>query len=153
MSIRFRSVNGDCVVGVDIVDSKNFGEYILAHKNLSYQKTDILISQNVSKLFENIIKECGKIDVLFNFVGGFGKTADIEEVSDDEWDEVVNLNLKSIFLMAKNAVPLMKKNNYGRIISMAAVAGRQPQGKSCVSDEASSITGMTLDITGGLFMN
>ena len=129
--------NGDSVVGVDIVDNKSISETLLANKSFSYQKTDITSTQDVSKLYDFINGEFGRVDVVCNIAGGFGANCTIEETSEDDWYKLMDLNLKSIFLMTKYAVPLMKKNNSGRIINIASIAGRQPQGKSCITYAAS----------------
>jgi len=66
----------------------------------------------------------GRIDVLVNNAGGFFKVVAVEEIADDEWDEIVRLNLTSVFVCCKAVLPIMKRQRRGRIVSVASIAGR-----------------------------
>src|SRR5262245_13675384 len=66
----------------------------------------------------------GRIDVLVNNAGGFFKLAALEEIPDDEWDEILRLNLTSVFIGCKAVLPIMKRQGRGRIVSLASIAGR-----------------------------
>jgi len=67
--------------------------------------------------------EAGRLDILVNSAGGFWQQLTVEETSEEEWDKVVDLNLKSIFLACKFAIPYFRKQNYGRIVFTASAAG------------------------------
>ena len=66
----------------------------------------------------------GRIDVLINNAGGFFKIAAVDEIADDEWDEILRLNLTSVFICCKAVLPIMKRQGRGRIVSVASIAGR-----------------------------
>jgi len=66
----------------------------------------------------------GRIDVLVNNAGGFFKIAALEEIAEDEWDEILRLNLTSVFICCKAVLPIMKRQRRGRIVSVASIAGR-----------------------------
>ncbi len=66
----------------------------------------------------------GKIDILVNNAGGSFGPQLIEEITEEDWDNVINLNLKSVFLVSKAIIPVFKKNKYGKIINISSQAGR-----------------------------
>jgi NAD(P)-dependent dehydrogenase (short-subunit alcohol dehydrogenase family) len=66
----------------------------------------------------------GRIDVLVNNAGGFFKVVTVEEIADDEWDEILRLNLTSTFIGCKAVLPIMKRQGRGRIVNVASIAGR-----------------------------
>lgn len=67
----------------------------------------------------------GKVDVLVNGAGVTGPTKPLEEFSLDEWKRVIDVNLDSIFLCSRAVIPAMKAAGYGRIVSIASIAGKQ----------------------------
>jgi len=92
---------------------------------------DILKQNEIEDMVEKAVKEFGKIDILVNNAGT-GKVARVENLSPADWDTVLNTNLKGPFLCCKAVLPVMKKQNYGRIINMASLAGiRGTKNLSC----------------------
>lgn len=84
---------------------------------------DVSQEEAVSRFVEKAQHELGTVDILINNAGLY-ILHKIEEVSADEWDRVMAVNLKSYFLMAKAVLPAMKAQNYGRIINIASAAGK-----------------------------
>lgn len=84
---------------------------------------DVTDAAAVEATFARIGAEAGRLDVLVNCAGGFWKQLSVEETPEDEWDKVVDLNLKSIFLCAKAAIPTFKRQRSGRIINIGSMAG------------------------------
>ena len=72
-----------------------------------------------------IQKNLGKIDIFINNAGIAGKNANVDEYPIDEWNKVIDLNLNAVFYCCKAVVPFMVKNNYGRIVNIASIAGKE----------------------------
>ncbi|MBV6478375.1 MAG: 3-oxoacyl-[acyl-carrier-protein] reductase FabG1 [Ignavibacteria bacterium] len=69
------------------------------------------------------VLEKGKIDYLVNTVGGINPVSEITDLSTDSLIKMINLNFMSAFYFSREVLKIMKKNNYGRIISIGAIAG------------------------------
>ena len=86
---------------------------------------DVSINEDVNRVFEIVESEYGKLHVFYNNASIFlpaddGKIADIKE---ETWDRVVSVNLKSVYLLCRKAIPLMKRSGGGSIINTASSAG------------------------------
>jgi NAD(P)-dependent dehydrogenase (short-subunit alcohol dehydrogenase family) len=80
---------------------------------------------DVHRMFAAADKEFGRLDILVNNAGMFFK-ANFEELTDEQWDRIMNANLKSQFLCAQVAAPLMKRHGRGRIINLSSLGGILP---------------------------
>ena len=108
------------------IDRKSADEAI---KKLSSDKCSCLIVdvsnfEDINKNIENITKE-KKVDIFVNNAGIAGKNAKVWDYPNDEWLKVINLDLNAVFYCCKAIVPHMIKNNYGRIINIASIAGKE----------------------------
>lgn len=83
-------------------------------------RADVSNSEDVKRLFEEAVKKFSKIEILVN---NAGITRDnlLIRMKDEEWDDVLNTNLKGAFLCSREAIKIMSKNRYGRIINIASV--------------------------------
>lgn len=83
-------------------------------------RADISKSDDVKRLFDEAVKKFSKIEILVN---NAGITRDnlLIRMKDEEWDAVLNINLKGAFLCSREAVKIMSKIKYGRIINLASV--------------------------------
>ena len=88
-------------------------------------KCDLQSTDEIKEVFSQF----KKVDFVIN-VAGTNLCEPIEKISVDEWDRLMNVNLKSFFIICKEAVRVMKKNNYGKIVNVSSIAGRS---KSIVS--------------------
>ncbi len=93
--------------------------------NLSYQILDVTNSENINKNLKKIENQFNKIDIFINNAGIAGMNTTVADYPLDEWNKVINLNLNSVFYCCKAVVPFMKKNNYGRIVNIASIAGKE----------------------------
>lgn len=89
---------------------------------LFFCKTDLADSKSVANLYEKSIEKYKNIDVIINNAGIFVKGA-LHEVAEEDWDRVIDVNLKSIYLVTKYFVPDMIKHKEGAIINTASVSG------------------------------
>lgn len=91
--------------------------------NAIYQHTNVRSEDHIKSLIELAVEKFGKLDILFNNAGFGGVGGPINEIPTDAWDVTMEVMLRSVFLGMKNAVPIMKNQGYGNIISTASVAG------------------------------
>jgi 3-oxoacyl-[acyl-carrier protein] reductase len=93
------------------------------NSNLSFNVVDVSNYTEVKKIFDEInIKN--NIDILVNNAGITGSTSPLWDYDVEEWNKIVQINLMGTFNCCKCVVPNMIKNNYGRIINVASVAGK-----------------------------
>jgi NAD(P)-dependent dehydrogenase (short-subunit alcohol dehydrogenase family) len=88
---------------------------------------DITRSDIVKSIVDTTLKQYGRIDILFNYVGGgpdLVPLAPLVEQTEDFWNRVIDLNLKSTIILSRAVLDSMIKQKYGKIINTAAIAGR-----------------------------
>ena len=95
----------------------------LNNQNLSSNTIDVSNYQEVENCTMEIVKN-SKIDILINNAGITGPTATLWEYDIEKWKKVVDINLLGTFNCCRAIVPNMIKNNYGRIVNVASVAGK-----------------------------
>ena len=95
----------------------------LNNSNLSSNIVDVSNHQDVNKNIKEITKD-SNIDILINNAGITGPTATLWEYDIEMWKKVVEINLMGTFNCCRSVVPNMIKNNYGRIVNVASVAGK-----------------------------
>ena len=87
-------------------------------------KMDVSNAEEVNQVFDEAIKQFGRLDILVNNAGiYFSKPA--SELTEADWDKMIDINLKGQFLCAQRAAKEMTKNKWGRIINIASVASGQ----------------------------
>jgi len=87
--------------------------------------TNVADEESVTASLRQALDAFGRIDVLVNNAGGsMGVSQEVEKIAANDWDKVINLNLRGTFLCAKAVIPTMKEREYGRIINMSSMAGR-----------------------------
>ena len=97
----------------------------LNNNNCSYQKVDVNNFNEIEKTLKQIESSHGKIDIFINNAGITGMNATIADYPTDEWEKVINLNLNAVFYCCKAVVPYMIKQNYGRIVNISSIAGKE----------------------------
>ena len=110
---------------------------------LSYNVVDISSFEKVNKIVLEIEKS-SKIDILVNNAGITGPTTELWNYSLEDWNKVVEINLNGTFNCCKSIVPNMIKNNYGRIVNIASVAGKEGNANaSAYSAAKAAVIGLT----------
>jgi 3-oxoacyl-[acyl-carrier protein] reductase len=90
--------------------------------NIFFQKVDVTDQSSVDSAIEEIIKQHGKIEILINNAGII-RDRSFLKMSEEEWDSVINVNLKSLYVVTRSVIPYMKENGYGRIVSASSING------------------------------
>jgi 3-oxoacyl-[acyl-carrier protein] reductase len=89
---------------------------------------DVSDAGEVERMAREIEDRYGRIDVLVNNAGSLIERRNFSEMTEDLWDRVMSVNLKSVFLCSKAVLPMMKRQGRGRIINMTSVAARNGGG-------------------------
>ena len=87
-------------------------------------KMDVSNKKDVGQVFDEVIKKFGRLDILVNNAGIFNPKAFLE-ITENEWDKTLEINLKGQFLCAQRAAKEMAKNKWGRIINISSIASGQ----------------------------
>jgi pteridine reductase len=132
IALRLASEGADVVV--NYLQSKTEAEELVqeiraANDNQEHQgrraiavEGDVGQRADVQKLFLAVESEFGRLDILVNNAGIFFP-AKFEDLTEEQWDRIMNANLKSQFLCAQTAAPIMKRQGRGRIINLSSLGG------------------------------
>ena len=116
----------------------------LKSENLSHQAVDVTNFEIINQNLEEVERKHGKIDIFINNAGIAGMNTTVAEYPLDEWKKVMNLNLNSVFYCCKAVVPFMLKNDYGRIVNIASIAGKEGNpNASAYSTSKAGVIGLT----------
>jgi len=107
-------------------------------------KADVLKPKQMQAMVEKVVTKFGGIDVLVNNAGGLLTRHSIEEMPDEEYYKVIDLNLTSAFRMCKLVIPYMKAAKSGSIINLSSIAARNGGGGGAVIYAASKAAVSTL---------
>jgi len=106
-------------------------------------RLDVANSREVIAAFEEILKEFGRLDILVNNAG-ITRDSLLLRMKEEDWDAVIDVNLKGVFLCAKEAVKAMAKQRYGRIVNIASVVAFMGNpGQANYSASKAGIVGLT----------
>lgn len=84
-------------------------------------------NDSVEQMAQSVIKQFGRLDILVNNAGITHLPTPLEDVSEDDFDRVFNVNMKSVYLTAKHLIPHMKQNQSGAVLNVASTAGVSPR--------------------------
>ncbi len=128
IALRFAKEGCSSVIA-DLRDKegkKTVADIKKAGKDALYIHTDVTNSASVKAMVDIAIKKFKKIDIMVN-CAGIGKPPKlINDISEEEYDQVVAVNMKGIFLCLQAIAPHMKANKYGKIINISSLAGISP---------------------------
>lgn len=122
IAIAFAS-QGDDVVVCDI-DTKALDGLTREFPGIRALVCDVSNQQQVLEMVRNATTLLSGLDVLVNNAGISGPTLPADQLSTDDWDKVMQINLNGTFSVTSNALPFLKKSGNGVIINMSSVAGR-----------------------------
>jgi len=95
-------------------------------------QADVTKAADVSALVQRTMSELGDIDILVNNAGSLVERLRIRELSEQRWDDVLDLNAKSVFLCCREVAPSMIKRKSGSIINISSIAGRNGGGLGAI---------------------
>ena len=113
-------------------------------KNAFYKLVDVNKFEEIENNLSKIENELGKIDIFVNNAGIAGMNTTVSNYPLEEWKKVIDLNLNSVFYCCKAVVPYMEKNDYGRIVNIASIAGKEGNpNASAYSTSKAGVIGLT----------
>lgn len=104
---------------------------------------DVTNSEEVNMLRDQLIAQVGRLDVLVNNVGGTGDYSTVHDMTVSLWDQTIRLNLYSSFIVTNAFLPIMRKQQYGRIVSItSAMANYEYEGLGAYSAAKAGLEGL-----------
>jgi NAD(P)-dependent dehydrogenase (short-subunit alcohol dehydrogenase family) len=110
-------------------------------------RADVSRSADCKAMVEAAVERYGRLDILDNNVG-ISVRADVLEVTEEQWDKVMAVNVKSIVLAAKHAIPHIKRAGGGSIINISSVAGLRANQSTPYTTSKAAIVGLTRSMAG-----
>ena len=124
----------ECKKAISKINSKDF----------SFQIVDVMQIKEVETKLKEVEKKFGKIDIFINNAGIAGINTSVIDYPIEEWNKVIDLNLNAVFYCCKSVVPFMIKNEYGRIVNIASIAGKEGNpNASAYSTSKAGVIGLT----------
>lgn len=116
--VRLMAQSGATVISADlrIVDTS-------PTSNIRYAELDVTSVKSIESVFAQTALEFGRIDILVN-VAGIISQGPAASITESQWDQVMDVNLKGTFFCCQTVAPLMKRQKYGRIINLGSVLGK-----------------------------
>jgi len=109
-------------------------------------RADVSKASDCKSMVEKCVQTFGRVDILHNNVG-IGQWGGVVETSEETWDKVMTVNVKSMFLTCKYAIPYMEKQGSGAIINIASIAAiRTPLPNVAYSTSKAAVIALTRDI-------
>ena len=145
LDIAKRFLESGCKVFIWDIDEKLLKMVVdeINNPNLNYNVIDVSNYIEVEKIVAEITNE-NKIDILINNAGITGPTAPLWEYDVEMWNKIIQINLTGTFNCCRAVVPNMINNNYGRIVNVASVAGKDGNANaSAYSSGKAGVIGLT----------
>jgi len=125
-------------------------EIAKVHTNATALPCDVTDPGAMQAAFDGFVANAGRLDALFNNAGMFGPSAPIDEVDVDAFDQVINVNVRGMFIAARLAFAQMRRQDPqgGRIINNGSLSAHNPRpGSICYTTSKHAITGMTKSLS------
>ena len=88
-------------------------------------KVNVASPADVQRVVEEVISRTGRIDILVNNAGIAGRAAPVWEQTDEDWQQIISVNLTGVFNFCRAVAPHMRSRGYGRIVNIASIAGKE----------------------------
>jgi NAD(P)-dependent dehydrogenase (short-subunit alcohol dehydrogenase family) len=96
----------------------------LGRRSIAVQ-CDVSRAADVNAMRDRVLSELGRIDILVNNAGIAGKNVPMIQIDEDEWDRIIAIDLKSVYLCCRAVLPHMIERRYGKIVNVASIAGKE----------------------------
>jgi len=93
-------------------------------EKITRTRADVANLTEVNRLFEDVARHLGGLDVLVNNAGIAGPTAKVEDIKPEDWDRCIAVDLNGMFYCTRQAMPLIKASGGGSIVNLSSAAGR-----------------------------
>ena len=103
---------------------------------------DVTATEDCARIVADAVSRYGKLDVLHNNVG-IGGRGTVEQISEVEWDHVQRVNVTSMMLTCKHAIPALRENGGGAIINVSSIAALRPRGLTAYSVSKAAVATLT----------
>ena len=126
--IAMRFANEGASVGVIDINAEAAREVASQIGNSAFaMEADVSIDRDVSRMVQEALDRWGQLDILVNNAGTTHRNQPMTEVTEEEYERIFAVNVKSVYLSAKHIVPVMKKQGFGVILNVASTAGVRPR--------------------------
>jgi 3-oxoacyl-[acyl-carrier protein] reductase len=145
IAAKFAAMGADLIIADVSLESGDETAKELSQKGIraTAVKLDVSKSVEVAQVFEEAVKDFGRVDILINNAG-ITRDGLLLRMKEEDWDLVLSINLKGVFLCTKEAVKVMVKQRYGRIINIASVVAFMGNpGQANYSASKAGIIGLT----------
>jgi len=125
IAIRFAHEGADVsVVDIDVEAAQAVARRVEAEGRKALAvRADVSCPSDVSRAVDRTVHEFGGVDILVN-VAGIYQVGTIEEVSEEDWDRVLDTNLKGVFLFCKAVIPILRARRGGSVVNISSISGR-----------------------------
>ena len=126
--IAMRFVKEGARVGVVDINAEAAREVASQIGNSAFaMEADVSIDGDVSRMVQEALDRWGQLDILVNNAGTTHRNQPMTEVTEEEYERIFAVNVKSVYLSARHVVPVMKKQGFGVILNVASTAGVRPR--------------------------
>ena len=126
--IAMRFAKEGARVGVVDINAETAREVASQIGNSAFaMEADVSIDGDVSRMVQEALDRWGQLDILVNNAGTTHRNQPMTEVTEEEYERIFAVNVKSVYLGAKHVVPVMKKQGFGVILNVASTAGVRPR--------------------------
>ena len=154
MALKFAEQGCDIAIADISINDANetINEVIKKGRKGLFVKCDITDSNQLNDMINQVISKFGKVDILVNNAGTLLDVADpnlksVATIPENEWDRLINVNLKGAFLCSKVVVPFMKEQRYGKIINVSSLGAIHPPAVAPHYNAAKAgVLGLTYDM-------
>ncbi len=124
-AIARRLARAGASVAIADINLEGAGEVAATIDRAFPLQVDITDSASVKRAFDELLGRFPKLDILVNNAGIGGKAAPLWEQSDEDWQRIIAINMTGVFNTCKAVIQHMRENQYGRIVNIASIAGKE----------------------------